>query len=74
MHKTPEITRLIHENFWIVISFAFAQPVVAKVIKANSKASGSTFTNQSMNLQKYGQIVRCWKWLLSSGYWMTTKI
>src|SRR5262245_53464967 len=24
--KTPEITRLIHANFWLVISFAFAQP------------------------------------------------
>ena len=33
MHKTPEITRLIHENFWIVISFAFAQPVISRVIE-----------------------------------------
>ncbi len=31
MHKkTPEITRLIHENFWIVLSFAFGQPAVGK--------------------------------------------
>lgn len=33
MHKTPEITRLIHDNFWIVLSFAFAQPIVGKLIK-----------------------------------------
>jgi len=32
MHKTPEITRLIHDNFWIVLSFAFAQPVVERII------------------------------------------
>jgi hypothetical protein len=32
MHKTPEITRLIHDNFWIVLSFAFAQPAVGRVI------------------------------------------
>src|SRR5262245_46696395 len=32
MHKSPEVTRLIHDNFWIVISFAFAQPAIGKVI------------------------------------------
>lgn len=32
MHKTPEITRLIHDNFWIVLSFAFARPVISKVV------------------------------------------
>jgi len=32
MHKTPEITRLIHDNFWIVISFAFAQPKLSKLL------------------------------------------
>ena len=32
MHKTPEITRLIHENLWIVISFAFGQPAIAKFV------------------------------------------
>lgn len=26
MHKTPEITRLIHDNFWIVLSYVLAQP------------------------------------------------
>jgi hypothetical protein len=33
MHKTPEISRLIHENFWIVLSFVFAQPAIGDVIK-----------------------------------------
>jgi hypothetical protein len=33
MHKTPEITRLIHDNFWIVLSFAFGQPSVGRVIE-----------------------------------------
>jgi hypothetical protein len=33
MHKTPEITRLIHENFWTVLSFAFAQPVIGEVVR-----------------------------------------
>ena len=32
MHKTPEIIRLVHDNFWIVLSFAFARPVVGKLI------------------------------------------
>lgn len=32
MHKTPEITRLIHENFWIVLSFAFARPPIIRFI------------------------------------------
>ncbi|HWA69150.1 MAG TPA: hypothetical protein VG821_04870 [Rhizomicrobium sp.] len=32
MHKTPEITRLIHENFWTILAFAFGRPIVAKVI------------------------------------------
>jgi hypothetical protein len=32
MQKTVEITRLIHENLWIVISFAFARPVVDTVV------------------------------------------
>jgi hypothetical protein len=35
MHKTPEITRLIHDNFSMVISFAFGLPVAAKVIQKN---------------------------------------
>jgi len=30
---TPEITRLIHNNFWIVLSFAFGQPAVGKLIE-----------------------------------------
>jgi hypothetical protein len=33
MHKTPEITRLIHDNFWIVLSFAFGQPAVGNFIE-----------------------------------------
>jgi hypothetical protein len=33
MHKTPEITRLIHENFWVVLSFAFGRPALSKVIE-----------------------------------------
>jgi hypothetical protein len=37
MHKTPEITRLIHDNFWIVLSFAFGQPAVGKVIDRKFK-------------------------------------
>jgi hypothetical protein len=30
--NTSEITRLIHDNFWIVLSFAFGQPAVGKYI------------------------------------------
>lgn len=32
MHKTPEITRLIHDNFWIVLSFAYGRPAITRVI------------------------------------------
>jgi hypothetical protein len=31
--NTSEITRLIHDNFWIVLSFAFGQPAVGKYIE-----------------------------------------
>lgn len=31
--RTPEINRLIDENFWIVLSFAFGQPAVVRVIE-----------------------------------------
>jgi hypothetical protein len=37
MHKTPEITRLIHENLWIVISFAFGQPVITNLVDSRFK-------------------------------------
>jgi hypothetical protein len=33
MHKTPEITRLIHGNLWIVASFAFGRPVIERAIQ-----------------------------------------
>jgi hypothetical protein len=33
MHKTAEITRLIHDNLWIIASFALGQPVVARVVE-----------------------------------------
>jgi hypothetical protein len=32
MHKTPEITRIIHENFLVVITFAFAQPQICDLL------------------------------------------
>jgi hypothetical protein len=32
---TPEITRLIHDNLWIVISFAFGRPTIARILNAN---------------------------------------
>lgn len=37
MHKTPEITRLIHDNFWIVLSFAFGQPAVGRILNEKFK-------------------------------------
>jgi hypothetical protein len=38
MHKTPDIARLIHENLWTVLSFAFAQPAIGRFI--NDKFRG----------------------------------
>ena len=38
MSKTSEITKLIHDNFWTVVSFAFAQPAIGKII--NQKFAG----------------------------------
>lgn len=32
MHKTPEITRLIHENLWLIISFAFGRPAITDFV------------------------------------------
>jgi hypothetical protein len=38
MNKASEITKLIHDNFWTVLSFAFGQPAIRKVI--NEKYAG----------------------------------
>jgi hypothetical protein len=32
MHKVQELTRLIHENFSLVMAFAYSQPVLRKVM------------------------------------------
>ena len=32
MNKAPKIARLIHDNFWIVLPFAFSQPIVGKIM------------------------------------------
>lgn len=32
MNKAPEITRLIHQNFSIVLSFAYSQPPLRKIL------------------------------------------
>ena len=34
LKQTSEITRLIHDNLWLVISFAFGQPAIAKFVDA----------------------------------------
>jgi hypothetical protein len=30
--NTPEITRLIHDNLWVIISFAFGRPAIANFV------------------------------------------
>lgn len=35
MHKTPEITRLIRENVWIVLSFALAKPEAQRIVETH---------------------------------------
>ena len=35
--KTPEITRLIHDNLWVIISFAFGQPAIASFVDTRFK-------------------------------------
>ena len=37
MHKTPEITRLIHDNFWIVLSYVLAQPPARELLEGKFK-------------------------------------
>jgi hypothetical protein len=32
MNTAYEITKLLHDNFWIVLSFAFGQPTIAKIM------------------------------------------
>lgn len=32
MHKTPEITRLIHDNFHLIMAFSFSQPVLRRLL------------------------------------------
>jgi len=48
VHKTPEITRLIHENFWIVTSFAFSRPVITKIVDQNFKGEWK-YLNKSIH-------------------------
>jgi hypothetical protein len=38
MHKALKITRLIQENLWQILAFAFGKPVVRKII--DDKFSG----------------------------------
>ena len=38
MAPTQDLTRQLHENLWLVLSFAFGQPVVAKFV--NDKFRG----------------------------------
>ena len=33
MHKTPEITRLIHENFWLVMAFALSRANIDQLLE-----------------------------------------
>lgn len=33
MHNSPQLTKYIHENFWIVMSFAFAAPKYANLLE-----------------------------------------
>jgi hypothetical protein len=37
LHKTPEITRLIHENFSILISFAFSRKTLSAIVQDKFK-------------------------------------
>jgi hypothetical protein len=37
MHKTPEITRLIHDNFWTVLSYVLAQPPARALLEEKFK-------------------------------------
>jgi hypothetical protein len=37
MHNTSEVAKLIHENLWIVASYAFAQPAIEKVLDSQFK-------------------------------------
>jgi hypothetical protein len=46
--KTLELTRLIHENLWIVISFAFGQPAIEKFTHARL-GGGSKYLNKTIH-------------------------
>jgi len=61
MRKTPEITRLIHDNLWVVISFAFGQPAIAKFAVEPRFKGEWKYLNKtiSMSAPKYGLTVLC---------------
>jgi hypothetical protein len=48
MHKTPEITRLINENFWTILAFAFGRPAVVKIIR-DRFSGGWKYLNKTVN-------------------------
>jgi hypothetical protein len=53
MHKTPGITRLIHENLWIILSFAFAQPAITRFIEGKFKGD---WKYQDKSIYEYAEI------------------
>jgi hypothetical protein len=44
--KTSETTRLVHDNFWIVLSFALAQPAIGRLLN-------DRFEGEWKHLNKY---------------------
>jgi len=50
MHKTPEITTLIHANFWLVISFAFVQPRLGEVLETRFRGEWKYLRNSFYEL------------------------
>ncbi|AAK22407.1 hypothetical protein EIB18_02155 [Caulobacter vibrioides] len=45
MHKNSEIMSLIHENFWTIISFMTAKPVIIDIMNNNFQGEWKTLRN-----------------------------
>jgi hypothetical protein len=64
MQKTPEITRLIHDNFWIIASYTFGQPVVIQMMEKQFHGEWKFWENR-LSMPRYVPTGHFSNWLPS---------
>ena len=73
MHKTPEITRLIHENFWLVMAFALSRPNVDELLDKRFLGEWKYLRKSFYELAEVRADQHCSRWVRSCECSMTSK-